>query len=286
MEDLEALAQKSVGQLLREARLAKGLSIEAVEKATNIRSAFLTCLENEEYDKTPGEFFVRGAIRTYGNYLGLDGAKLVDLYKASVSGKSVADVESKGIREANKVTLKLQLKDKRDVGSGRGVIDLPKPSNIHIPWAQVMVGAAIIALLGILYFAVPAIINWSKSIGSSSTTSQTVVTDTKNTNVNAVNEPVLIPDKVVLELKASGRCWLEVRGDGKPLVEMMLEPGDKKTFEAKDKMTVKYGNIGAVDITVNGKNMNVPGEQGVANKVYTRENQNIDSRDGVVKNNP
>ncbi|MCQ2372778.1 MAG: DUF4115 domain-containing protein [Phascolarctobacterium sp.] len=278
MEEVEALATKSVGQLLREARLAKGISIETAEADTNIRGTFLSYLENDEYEKTPGEFFVKGAIRTYGNYLGLDGAKLVDQYKASSSGKSVADVESKGIREANTVTMKLQLKDKRDIGSGTGKFSLPKPSKMDIPWTQIAMGAVIIVILAALYFAVPALINWGKSLGTAKpatpTTTQSTVTTTKTEPAKQVAP---VADKVVLELKASGRCWLEVNADGKVLAEIMLEPGDKKTYEAKDKLTVKYGNIGAVDITVNGQSMNPPGEHGVSNKVYTRENPQQDA---------
>ena len=277
MEEVEALATKSVGQLLREARLAKGISIETVEADTNIRGIFLSYLENDEYEKTPGEFFVKGAIRTYGNYLGLDGAKLVDQYKASTSGKSVEDVESKGIREANKVTMKLQLKDKRDIGSGTGKFSLPKPSKMDIPWNQIAMGAVILVILAALYFAVPAVINWGKSLGSTKPAANPATTQTTNTTTTAPKEVAPIPDKIVLQLKASGRCWLEVNADGKVLAEIMLEPGDQKTYEAKDKLTVKYGNIGAVDITVNGQSMNPPGEHGVSNKVYTRENPQKDA---------
>mgnify|MGYP003298966306 CR=1 FL=1 len=115
---------KSVGTILREARLAKGLTLADVEKATNIREQLLGYLETEEFEKTPGEFFVKGAIRTYGNFLELNGPELVDLYKASQAGKQLHEVEAHGIREAKNVTMKLQLKDKRDIGSGNGKLEI------------------------------------------------------------------------------------------------------------------------------------------------------------------
>ena len=47
-------------QFLKEARLAKGISLADAEKATSIRSRYLQAVENNEYDKTPGEVFPEG----------------------------------------------------------------------------------------------------------------------------------------------------------------------------------------------------------------------------------
>ena len=51
METENQSFEKTVGMLLREARLAKGLTLEAVEAATHIYSKNLMHLENDEYDK-------------------------------------------------------------------------------------------------------------------------------------------------------------------------------------------------------------------------------------------
>lgn len=279
----EAMQAKSVGTILREARLAKGITVEDVEAATNIRSTFITYLENEEYDKTPGEFFVKGAIRTYGNFLGLDGLKLVETYKASAGGKALHEVESQGIREAHNVTMKLQLKEKRDIGSGTGKLELP-----DLPWKQIGMGVAALALLGVLYFAVPAAIDWSKSLGDktaqvtasiTSSVTNSLPSKDKDTAEKAQQAPIY--DKLLLELEATDKCWLEVDGDGKRLAEIMLYPGDKKTYEAKEKLIVKYGSVGAVKILVNGKDLTAVGEKGVAVKHYTLENLNNPANDNT-----
>ena len=279
----EAMQAKSVGTILREARLAKGITVEDVETATNIRSTFITYLENEEYDKTPGEFFVKGAIRTYGNFLGLDGLKLVETYKASAGGKALHEVESQGIREAHNVTMKLQLKEKRDIGSGTGKLELP-----DLPWKQIGMGTVALALLGVLYFAVPAAIDWSKSLGdktaqvtASITSSVTNSLPSKDKDTAEKAQPAPIYDKLLLELEATDKCWLEVDGDGKRLAEIMLYPGDKKTYEAKEKLIVKYGSVGAVKILVNGKDLTAVGEKGVAVKHYTLENLNNPANDNT-----
>lgn len=49
--------EKTVGAILKEARLAKGISLADAEKATSIRSRYLQAVENDEYDKTPGRGF-------------------------------------------------------------------------------------------------------------------------------------------------------------------------------------------------------------------------------------
>lgn len=102
--------EKTVGAILEEARLAKGISLADAEKATSIRSRYLQAVENDEYDKTPGEVFLKGIIRNYGNYLGLNGPELVNEYKASAAGMAAEAVRSQGIREVEKVRLNIQLR--------------------------------------------------------------------------------------------------------------------------------------------------------------------------------
>ena len=84
---------------------------------------------------------------------------------------------------------------------------------------------------------------------------------------NAAKAPL---DKVVVEMEASGACWTEVTADGKEIFAGMLQAKEKKTFEAKDKLIVKYGNIGVMNIKVNGEPVNLNGEHGVAVKTYLR----------------
>ena len=71
-------------------------------------------------------------------------------------------------------------------------------------------------------------------------------------------------------MEASGSCWTEVTADGKEIFAGMLQAKEKKTFEAKDKLIVKYGNIGVMNIKVNGEPVNLNGEHGVAVKTYLR----------------
>lgn len=291
MEMEKDTIDKSVGTILREARLAKGLSLEDVEAATHIYSRNLAHLENDEYAKTPGAFFVKGAIRNYGNFLGLNGPELVEKFKKSpaanftteVKEKPVAD-NSTAIREAKNVSMKVQLKDKRDIGSGTGKFEVKeKLKSVDIPWAKIGLGLAGLAVAGALYFAVPAIINWAGSISLSSSSTSSEVKQAQETPKKEEKAAKVIPDKLVLELEAVDKCWLEVTADGKRVEETMLRAGDKKTYEAKDKLLVKYGNVGAVRIKLNGEAQDVAGETGVANKVYSKEAKAEESKSEEAK---
>lgn len=73
-----------IGDKLKSAREAKGLSIEDIEKATKIQSRYLKAIENNEFDKLPGDFYVRAFIRQYAQVVGLDGKELLSDYHEDI----------------------------------------------------------------------------------------------------------------------------------------------------------------------------------------------------------
>lgn len=73
-----------IGEQLRTAREAKGLSISDIEKATKIQGRYLEAIENNEFDKLPGDFYVRAFIRQYAQVVGLDGKELLSQYSGNI----------------------------------------------------------------------------------------------------------------------------------------------------------------------------------------------------------
>ena len=71
-----------IGNTLRESRLRRGLDIADCEAATKIRGKYLRALEEEQFDVLPGPTYIRGFLRTYSEYLELDGRLVVDEYDA------------------------------------------------------------------------------------------------------------------------------------------------------------------------------------------------------------
>lgn len=71
-----------IGSSLRDTRVRQGLEIASVEATTKIRGKYLRALEDERFDLLPGEAYVKGFLRTYADWLGLDGQLYVDEYNA------------------------------------------------------------------------------------------------------------------------------------------------------------------------------------------------------------
>lgn len=69
-----------IGGSLREARLKRNLTPADVQKAIRIRDRYLQALEEERWELLPGDAYVKGFLRTYADYLGLDANLYVDEY--------------------------------------------------------------------------------------------------------------------------------------------------------------------------------------------------------------
>ncbi len=256
---------ESVGKILYATRISKGLTLVEIEKEISIRASYLEALEHDDYSKLPEEVFIKGIIRNYGNFLGLNGPELVDLYKAEKAGTVVEEVKSQGIREVENVKMNINLKQTRSAGSGNGEFAHLNKKSIKVPVKQIAVGVFALLVLAGGYFAMPMAMEW---LHKPEEKAQVATVVEKTPAPVATAAPVI--DKIVVEMTAHGECWLEVTADGKEIFAGMLYAKDKKTFEAQDKMIVKYGNVGVMQVSVNGKPENMQGEQGVALKTYTR----------------
>ena len=71
-----------IGNSLREARLRREIDFVEAETATKIRGKYLRALEDEQFEVLPAQTYVKGFLRTYAEYLGLDGQLYVDEYNS------------------------------------------------------------------------------------------------------------------------------------------------------------------------------------------------------------
>src|SRR2546422_7431652 len=62
-----------IGNSLREAREHQGLDYSQVELATKIRAKYIQALEDEHFEILPSGTYIKGFLRSYSEYLGLDG---------------------------------------------------------------------------------------------------------------------------------------------------------------------------------------------------------------------
>jgi hypothetical protein len=71
-----------IGNSLREARVRQGLDYPQVELATKIRAKYIRALEDEEFAILPSETYIKGFMRSYAEFLGLDGQLYVDEFNS------------------------------------------------------------------------------------------------------------------------------------------------------------------------------------------------------------
>lgn len=78
------IASAPILKILAEARLKAGKTYAQVSKSLNIQVAFLRAIEEGDLGALPETVYTLGFVRTYGNHLGLDGARCAQDYKEQV----------------------------------------------------------------------------------------------------------------------------------------------------------------------------------------------------------
>jgi cytoskeleton protein RodZ len=78
---LEEDLVESLGERLKTARERKGCTFDQISRDTNIARRYLEALESEDFGQFPGEPYLLGFLRNYGDYLGLDTQELITSYR-------------------------------------------------------------------------------------------------------------------------------------------------------------------------------------------------------------
>jgi cytoskeletal protein RodZ len=82
-------SRSGVGDQLRDAREARGVDVYRVERDTKIRAKFISALEAGDFAELPGDVYIRGFLRNYASYLGLDPDEMEDEWRLE-TGERVA----------------------------------------------------------------------------------------------------------------------------------------------------------------------------------------------------
>jgi cytoskeleton protein RodZ len=228
-----------IGNSLREARLRQGYELPRVEADTKIRAKYLRALEEERFEVLPGETYVKGFLRTYSEYLGLDGQLYVD------------EFNSRFTREEEPLAP-------------------PRPTKQPARSRAVESNFVIVALAGIIAVTILVVVAWK--FGSASPEPSTgippaVNTPTGSTGTSTQQEPVTrtpaSKKKTRLVLYADGGdCWLRVRSKsatGKLRYEGTLQAGQTQRFVDDKRIWLQLGAPAYLQGTVNGERIrNMP----------------------------
>jgi cytoskeleton protein RodZ len=77
----------TIGQELRNSRIARGEDLASVSYALKIRKDHLEAIEDDRFDALPGRTYAVGFVRAYAEYVGIDAAEAVERFKMEIAGR-------------------------------------------------------------------------------------------------------------------------------------------------------------------------------------------------------
>lgn len=280
-----------LGQQLREAREARGLSIDDVAQGTRIRPAYVRALEEERFADLPPPVYVRGFLRNYATFLGLDAEELIGTLEQQQSGafqpahrrtpqQISAPVWHGPSPRAMVGTLLLVLlvafvafifRQYSEFTASRSTsVFAATPTPTPITQAATAVPIPTVTPIPTLPVAAPPTPLAVATKPPVAPTAAAHPTATPAPPPPATPKPTATQAApLVLSLQALGDSWVRVTVDGKVAFEGTLSPGTTRAWNGATFITVRYGNAGGVSVTFNGKSEGVVGQPGqVVERTY------------------
>lgn len=258
----------NIAETLRQQRQAIGVSLEEAEEATKISRRILRLLESGRFDDLPSPAHLRGFVRAYGSFLGLDSARLLDQLEQDADQPD-ADVAPKN--------------EKKQYAS----------YSDGFRWQRLILpGLLFIAVLVSSLFFSPEVpertrnatlINIAKPEpepddavpDGHQENAQTVepeeqpeehggqdITQDEQGSQAAVTETPLRHDGILVKLKARQNCGVVIIIDGGAYQRYELESGDQIEWKAVDTIAFDLEDGAAVELELNGKPVKFDGVSG------------------------
>lgn len=214
------MQENEIGAALLKERELKKYSITKVCSDLNMQKKYIEAMEKGNFEKLPGEAYVRVFLKTYGEYLGLNGGDLVEEYK-----------------KQKKETIRLpeeNLVQRRDLSEKRKRI----PVKIVLT-PKLKIG--VLSVLGLVLLTL--LVTLIKSCVSDS------VRAGAETKPETSNMPRLLLEAEVV----TGDCWFQISKDNEAPVARVFVTGEKKEWTANENFYIKVGDKNNIKLTFNGK---------------------------------
>jgi cytoskeleton protein RodZ len=254
-----------IGPVLERARKDRGLSLEEAERATKIRKRYLIGLESDDYTVLPDAVYARGFLKTYANFLGLDGDGLSQKLRTR-----------KKPRRERRLSYAAPSSDfDRPIISPGGVPGAEKRQVVSKSAVVTFVIAALViaALVGALYFVG---LNVRPSAAEDAPQTERMAAPGERVDGDGPKAEEE-PDRsytgdnpgdessgaltVGVEVEG-GPAWIRVRADSETVFEAVAPAGFSRTFEASRVVGIRAGDAGAVHVEVNGQDVGPLGDPG------------------------
>jgi hypothetical protein len=214
-----------IGPALRRAREQAGKTLDEASRDTKIRPEYLRALEGESFDALLGDVYVRGFLRSYSQYLGLDPDKVLAAYTKSMGEHE--PTEPPPVIEPDRPASPAHPTDRRRSWTLAGAVAL-----------------AILALIAVL-----GLLSRSHS--------------TPPPAVLPSDLPSIIPteSQVSVGLIAKHAVPATVVADGQVIFSGTLQAQEARTFEAVAELAIRLDRGGVVTIRHNGVDLGAPGNK-------------------------
>jgi cytoskeletal protein RodZ len=262
-----------IGRLLEQKRKERGLSLEEVEQATKIRKRYLKGLEREDYAILPDAVYARGFLKTYANFLGLDGQALSQQLKNNTKTHRERGIDHNPSPEGD---------FEEPLVSSSGLRGVQKRTISTSAMVTLIVAVlALTAVIGTLYF-VGRGVQVSNEDNPPNQEQQNAAGREKAPEAGSANEGAVEskgtaddtekpadtkqsapPDKLRVLVNVRERpSWILIRTDGTAAYKQVAQPGFSQTFEARNRVFIKSGDAGAVTVEINGQDEGALGGAG------------------------
>jgi cytoskeleton protein RodZ len=240
-----------IGNSLREARLRQQLDFPEIEQATKIRGKYLRALEEEQFEALPAQTYVKGFLRTYADYLGLDGQLYVDEFNSRyVVGEEQPPVRMS--RPSARSTFGRRFES-------RGVV-----------LAVLAIGAIGALVIAAWKFGSDGEPHYQGVLPASTTTRQRTTPIAPQRSVQRT-KPKPVTARLVFTA-AYGSCWLQIRAgsaNGPQVYEGTLEQTDRLALQPRRRFWIIAGAPGNLVASINGRRVTIPGSGVTASFIVT-----------------
>ncbi len=246
-----------LGETLKQAREAQGITLEDVERDTHIQRQYLEALENNDFKIFASPVMARGMIRNYAKYLNLDPIEALTLY----DGNGVVPV-----------------KGQRLTPNGIEFMDLGMAPRPIINWELLFGIFLFLAVLGAGAYLFYGNISQLSVIATATKTPMAEgITDESALLLPTVtplptNSPTPPPPTdtptptiyagVTVELVIKQASWVQILSDDVKVFEGILQPGETNTWTGQRRVAIRAGNGGGVEVFVNGTSRGLMGAEG------------------------
>jgi transcriptional regulator with XRE-family HTH domain len=232
-----------LGQLLRDAREKKGLSVAEVEEDTKIRQAQIQALEADDHSVFASAIQRKGLLRNYAQYLGLDLSEIATLQDSGEARTNPVPVVSAGFEPPRGMAITSWL-----------FIDV---------FLGILIVASAVLVGSVIYN------RWQPTLAESSATpthrvsmTSPVLQFTPTHTPPPTATPTRVPSgRLQVDVQIIARTWLEVTVDGEPAFRGLIEAGTNWSWFAENSIAMHVGNAGGVVVTLNGQDLGPLGEE-------------------------